>query len=49
MVLDTKDDRTIFFDLLPFFIIAPSETHSSTDCQDSRIERLHEYGWQRQH
>ncbi len=24
MVLDTKDDRTIFFDLLPFFIIAPS-------------------------
>ncbi|MBI5639679.1 MAG: GTPase domain-containing protein [Nitrospirae bacterium] len=24
MVLDTKDDRTIFFDLLPFFISAPS-------------------------
>ena len=24
MVLDTKDDRTIFFDLLPFFLIAPS-------------------------
>ncbi len=24
MVLDTKDDRTIFFDLLPFFIEAPS-------------------------
>ncbi|HEX8949799.1 MAG TPA: GTPase domain-containing protein [Dissulfurispiraceae bacterium] len=24
MVLDTKDDRTIFFDLLPFFFIAPS-------------------------
>jgi mutual gliding-motility protein MglA len=24
MVLDTKNDRTIFFDLLPFFIIAPS-------------------------
>ena len=23
-VLDTKDDRTIFFDLLPFFLIAPS-------------------------
>lgn len=23
MVLDTKDDRTIFFDLLPFFMIAP--------------------------
>ncbi len=23
MVLDTKDDRTIFFDLLPFFLIAP--------------------------
>ncbi len=23
-VLDTKDDRTIFFDLLPFFITAPS-------------------------
>lgn len=24
MVLDTKDDRTIFFDLLPFFMVAPS-------------------------
>ncbi len=24
MMLDTKDDRTIFFDLLPFFFIAPS-------------------------
>ncbi len=24
MVLDTTDDRTIFFDLLPFFIVAPS-------------------------
>jgi len=24
MVLDTKDDRTIFFDLLPFFLRAPS-------------------------
>jgi len=24
MVLDTKDDRTIFFDLLPFFFVAPS-------------------------
>lgn len=24
MVLDTKDDRTIYFDLLPFFISAPS-------------------------
>lgn len=24
MVLDTKDDRTIFFDLLPFFLTAPS-------------------------
>lgn len=24
MVLDTKDDRTIFFDLLPFFLMAPS-------------------------
>lgn len=24
MVLDTSDDRTIFFDLLPFFIVAPS-------------------------
>jgi mutual gliding-motility protein MglA len=24
MVLDTKDDRTIFFDLLPFFLEAPS-------------------------
>lgn len=24
MVLDTVDDRTIFFDLLPFFLIAPS-------------------------
>jgi hypothetical protein len=24
MVLDTSDDRTIFFDLLPFFLIAPS-------------------------
>lgn len=24
MVLDTRDDRTIFFDLLPFFFIAPS-------------------------
>lgn len=24
MVLDTKDDRTIYFDLLPFFITAPS-------------------------
>ncbi len=23
-VLDTKDDRTIFFDLLPFFLVAPS-------------------------
>ncbi|TSA47888.1 MAG: GTPase [Deltaproteobacteria bacterium] len=23
MVLDTKDDRTIYFDLLPFFLIAP--------------------------
>ncbi|MBI5140618.1 MAG: GTPase domain-containing protein [Nitrospirae bacterium] len=23
MVLDTKDDRTIFFDLLPFFMVAP--------------------------
>ncbi|MCL5236867.1 MAG: GTPase domain-containing protein [Nitrospirae bacterium] len=23
MMLDTKDDRTIFFDLLPFFFIAP--------------------------
>lgn len=24
MMLDTKDDRTIFFDLLPFFLVAPS-------------------------
>jgi signal recognition particle receptor subunit beta len=24
MVLDTRDDRTIFFDLLPFFFVAPS-------------------------
>lgn len=24
MMLDTADDRTIFFDLLPFFIVAPS-------------------------
>ena len=24
MVLDTKDDRTIFFDLLPFYMVAPS-------------------------
>ncbi|WP_243370980.1 Rab family GTPase [Geotalea sp. SG265] len=24
MVLDTTDDRTIYFDLLPFFIVAPS-------------------------
>lgn len=24
MVLDTVDDRTIFFDLLPFFLVAPS-------------------------
>jgi signal recognition particle receptor subunit beta len=24
MVLDTKDDRTIFFDLIPFFFTAPS-------------------------
>lgn len=24
MVLDTKDDRTIYFDLLPFFLTAPS-------------------------
>jgi signal recognition particle receptor subunit beta len=24
MVLDTKDDRTTFFDLLPFFLVAPS-------------------------
>lgn len=24
MVLDTKDDRTIYFDLLPFFLMAPS-------------------------
>ncbi len=24
MVLDTQDDRTIFFDLLPFFLVAPS-------------------------
>ena len=24
MVLDTADDRTIFFDLLPFFLVAPS-------------------------
>jgi signal recognition particle receptor subunit beta len=24
MVLDTKDDRTIFFDLLPFFLVTPS-------------------------
>lgn len=24
MLLDTKDDRTIFFDLLPFFLTAPS-------------------------
>lgn len=24
MVLDTVDDRTIFFDLLPFFLLAPS-------------------------
>lgn len=24
MVLDTKDDRTIFFDLLPFFFVTPS-------------------------
>jgi len=23
-VLDTQDDRTIFFDLLPFFVVAPS-------------------------
>ena len=23
MMLDTKDDRTIFFDLLPFFLVAP--------------------------
>lgn len=24
MTLDTRDDRTIFFDLLPFFLVAPS-------------------------
>ena len=24
MMLDTSDDRTIFFDLLPFFLVAPS-------------------------
>ena len=24
IVLDTKDDRTIYFDLLPFFLVAPS-------------------------
>lgn len=24
MVLDTSDDRTIYFDLLPFFLVAPS-------------------------
>jgi len=24
VVLDTKDDRTIFFDLLPFFLVTPS-------------------------
>ncbi len=24
MVLDTTDDRTLFFDLLPFFLVAPS-------------------------
>ena len=24
MMLDTKDDRTLFFDLLPFFFVAPS-------------------------
>lgn len=24
MVLDTTDDRTIYFDLLPFFVVAPS-------------------------
>jgi mutual gliding-motility protein MglA len=24
MVLDTRDDRTIYFDLLPFFLVAPS-------------------------
>lgn len=24
MVLDTKDDRTIYYDLLPFFLVAPS-------------------------
>ena len=24
MLLDTKDDRTIYFDLLPFFLVAPS-------------------------
>ncbi len=24
MMLDTKDDRTIYFDLLPFFLVAPS-------------------------
>lgn len=24
MILDTRDDRTIFFDLLPFFLVAPS-------------------------
>lgn len=24
MVLDTQDDRTIYFDLLPFFLVAPS-------------------------
>lgn len=24
MLLDTKDDRTIYFDLLPFFFVAPS-------------------------
>ena len=24
MILDTKDDRTIFFDLLPFFFVTPS-------------------------
>ncbi|MEW6719218.1 MAG: GTPase, partial [Thermodesulfobacteriota bacterium] len=24
MVLDTKNDRTIFFDLLPFHLVAPS-------------------------
>jgi signal recognition particle receptor subunit beta len=24
MVLDTKNDRTIYFDLLPFFLVAPS-------------------------